>query len=213
MRKFLFIFVFIIAGLLVLPIAYDALAKNDKTDKIEKALKSVSDVNLEKTVNAVVNTTKKTIEKASNKVEEVYDEAKDFTKGNGVIDKKPNTAVSSILKKGETLLRENVSIVPSCGGHCVPFIQGAKIGFALNSSNLMVVTPAEFDDVYNENFYESNNLAIVKKNGKWGAYNCSTFEIDIPCIYDKLSPFRNGKTTAILNGETFIIDVNGNRIN
>ena len=103
-----------------------------------------------------------------------------------------------LLKEGESLLRDNVTIVPSFGGHCVAFIQEGKIGFALNSSNLMV--------------YRSNNLAIVKKNGKWGAYNCSTFEIDVPCIYDKLTPFRDGKSTAILNGETFTIDINGNRL-
>ena len=117
-----------------------------------------------------------------------------------------------LLKEGESLLRDNVTIVPSFGGHCVAFIQEGKIGFALNSSNLMVITPVQFDDVYNENFYRSNNLAIVKKNGKWGAYNCSTFEIDVPCIYDKLTPFRDGKSTAILNGETFTIDINGNRL-
>lgn len=117
-----------------------------------------------------------------------------------------------ILKGGESLLRDNVQIVPSCGGHCIAFIQNGKIGFALNSSNLMVVTPVEFDDAYNENFYESNDLAIVKKDGKWGAYNCSTFKVEVPCIYDKLTPFRNGKSTAILNGETFTIDTKGNRL-
>lgn len=125
----------------------------------------------------------------------------------------PSAAETAVLLKGgESLLRENVQIVPSCGGHCIAFIQNGKIGFALNSSNLMVITPVQFEDVYNEDFYESNNLAIVKKDGKWGAYNCSTFEIDVPCIYDKLTPFRDGKSTAILNGETFTIDTKGNRL-
>lgn len=57
--------------------------------------------------------------------------------------------------------------------------------------------------------YDSyNGFYIVCKNGLWGYVNDMGFET-IPCIYDKVSPFKNGHATVCQNGKWGIIDEYG----
>lgn len=56
------------------------------------------------------------------------------------------------------------------------------------------------------------NLAQVKRNGKYG-YIDSTGQEKIPCIYDKVDIFNNGKLKVKEREREFYIDTNGNEIN
>ena len=71
--------------------------------------------------------------------------------------------------------------------------------------------------MYNENFYQSNNMILVSLNGKWGAIDSSgetpySKQPIIPCKYDKMTSFRNGKSQVEKNGRTYIINTKGETI-
>ncbi len=56
---------------------------------------------------------------------------------------------------------------------------------------------------------------IVKKDGKWGALGTelgSLGDVMIPFLYDTMTPFKDGRARVSLNGESFYIDVDGNRL-
>jgi hypothetical protein len=118
----------------------------------------------------------------------------------------------------KSILKDGVKIIPSEGGRLVAFIQNDKIGFVLNSSDYIIMIEPKFDDIYNENFLDSNEMAIVSLDGKFGAVNTSLKtnlknEPSIPCIYDSMTPFRNGKSKVTRNGLTFYINTRGEIIN
>lgn len=117
----------------------------------------------------------------------------------------------------ETILREGVSIVPHEGGPVIIYEENGKYGVAINRSDALVMYRPQFENVYNEDFYYSGCMVLLKKNGKWGAMNLDDtpgrkLTITVPFIYDRLTPFRNGKSTATFNGETFTIDKFGKRL-
>lgn len=57
-------------------------------------------------------------------------------------------------------------------------------------------------------------MILVSKDGKWGAIPKWLDErcAEISCTYDKMSPFNNGISEVVLNGETFTINMKGERI-
>ena len=58
----------------------------------------------------------------------------------------------------------------------------------------------------------SVGLALVRLNGWWGYVDKTGKEV-IPFIYDDARYFnKDGKAKVKLNGETFFIDVKGNRV-
>ena len=118
----------------------------------------------------------------------------------------------------KSILKDGITILPSEGGRLIAFVQNNKIGFVLNSSDYIIMIEPMFDDIYNENFLVSNDMAIVSQNGKWGAVNTSLRtdlkkEPSIPCIYDTMTPFRNGKSKVTKSGKTFYINTKGEIIN
>ncbi|WP_369906425.1 WG repeat-containing protein [Bacteroides sp. AF39-11AC] len=57
----------------------------------------------------------------------------------------------------------------------------------------------------------SVELALVRQNGWWGYVDKTGKEV-IPFVYEDARYFnKNGKAKVKLNGETFFIDVKGNR--
>lgn len=57
----------------------------------------------------------------------------------------------------------------------------------------------------------SVGLALVRQNGWWGYVDKTGKEV-IPFVYEDARYFnKNGKAKVKLNGETFFIDVKGNR--
>ena len=126
---------------------------------------------------------------------------------------------SGIIQKGSSILREGLEVIPPEGGRVVLFKMGGKIGVAFNRSDLFVLYEPQFEDAYNENFNKSGGMIILKRDGKWGALNTNdsrpgtgVADVSVPFIYDRLTPFRNGKSTATLNGKTFTIDTFGKRL-
>ena len=120
--------------------------------------------------------------------------------------------------QSRSILKDGIEIIPSEGGKLIAFIENNKIGFVLNRSDYVVMIEPKFDDLYNENFYLSDYMAIVAINGKWGAVNTSLStdvkkEPSIPCIYDSMTPFRNGKSRVSRNGKTFYINTKGEIVN
>ncbi|WP_294605764.1 WG repeat-containing protein [uncultured Bacteroides sp.] len=56
-------------------------------------------------------------------------------------------------------------------------------------------------------------LVPTEENGKWGFLDAATSEKVIPFIYDDARYFnKDGKAKVKLNGETFFIDMEGNRV-
>ena len=96
----------------------------------------------------------------------------------------------------------------------IGFVYNWKIGFISNSSDCYILIEPKFDDMYNENFYQSNNMILVSLNGKWGAVDSSgetpySKQPIIPCEYSKMTPFRNGKSQVVKNGRTYTINTKG----
>lgn len=125
-------------------------------------------------------------------------------------------AGAQTLKKGESILKDGIAIIPSEGGYLIGFrdYNADKIGFVLSRSDLPVFQEAIYEDFYNENFWKTKRI-IVKKDGKWGALNTepgSMGDVMIPFIYDTMTPFQNDRARVSLNGEVFYIDVDGNRL-
>lgn len=92
-----------------------------------------------------------------------------------------------------------------------------KLVFALNSSELEVIIEPKFDDLYMEDWDESDRMILVAINGKWGAVDCSlNTPIDkqpiIPCVYESMTPFRNGVSKVLKNGRSYFIDKHGNEV-
>lgn len=120
------------------------------------------------------------------------------------------------LRRGDTILKDSVYVVPSEGGYYVGFrdLRVDKIGFVFNSSDYPVVVEPIYEDFYNENFWVSKRI-IVKKDGKWGALGAELGQLGdvlVPFIYDKMTPFKDGKSWVTLNGESFYIDGFGKRL-
>lgn len=120
------------------------------------------------------------------------------------------------LRKGDTILKDGVYVVPSEGGYYIGFIDLSvnKIGFVLNRSDYPVIVEPIYDDFYNQNFWISKRI-IVKKDGKWGALGAefeNLGDVLVPFIYDKMTPFKDGKSWVTLNGESFYIDGFGKRL-
>ena len=56
-------------------------------------------------------------------------------------------------------------------------------------------------------------LVPTEYNGKWGFIDAVTGKEVVPFIYDDARYFnKDGKAKVKLNGETFFIDVKGNRV-
>lgn len=125
---------------------------------------------------------------------------------------------SGIIQKGSSILREGLEVIPPEGGQVVLFQMGGKIGVAFNRSDLFVLYEPQFEDAYNEDFSKSNGMVLLKRDGKWGALNTTArpgagiADVTVPFVFDKLTPFRNGRSTATLNGKTFTIDTFGKRL-
>ena len=120
----------------------------------------------------------------------------------------------TFMSSAQSILKEGYKLIPSKGGNMIGFVYNGKIGFISNSSDCYILIEPKFDDLYNENFYLSDYMAIVAINGKWGAVNTSLStdvkkEPSIPCIYDSMTPFRNGKSRVPKNGKTFYINTKG----
>lgn len=93
--------------------------------------------------------------------------------------------------------------------------ESQKIGIYSYVCNYVIV-PAQFDDAFVENFNNSDGIVILSLNGKWGALSfdsTGSYEIRVPFQYQSLTPFRNGKTTALtFENEPIVLDANGRRI-
>ena len=120
------------------------------------------------------------------------------------------------LKRGDSILKDDISIIPSEGGYLIGFRDHTvdKVGFVYSRSDLPVFIEPVYDTFYNENFWETDRI-IVKKDGKWGAISCVLGElgdIKVPFIYDFMKPFKGGKSLVSLDGESFYIDIDGVRL-
>jgi hypothetical protein len=76
----------------------------------------------------------------------------------------------------------------------------------MNSYGKLIV-PAAYDSINNY----SNGLAAVYRNGKYGFINWKGKEA-IPALYDAAKPFDGYTAEVTLQGETFLIDSSGNRV-
>lgn len=123
---------------------------------------------------------------------------------------------SQVARTKESVLKEGITIMPSEGGYLIGFrdLTVNKVGFVLNRNDLPVYVEPIYDTFYNENFWKTDRI-IVKKDGKWGAISCVLGElgdIKVPFIYDFMKPFKDGKALVTLNGKSFYIDTDGNRL-
>ena len=82
-----------------------------------------------------------------------------------------------------------------------------RYGLADNKGNVLI--EPKYTNVQSFSFH--NGLWIVKSDGKWGAVDRNG-NVFIPFIYDKISPFYEDTFEAELNGETFYINKDGERI-
>lgn len=121
-------------------------------------------------------------------------------------------------KRGESIIKDEYSIIPSEGGTVIGFVRlsDGKIGFVKNTSSYNVYIEPTYDDMYNEDFSVSKRV-LVERNGKWGALGTirgedAYIKETVPCIYDRLTQFKNGRSRATLNGKSFWIDLYGKRI-
>lgn len=121
------------------------------------------------------------------------------------------------ISYSQSLLKDGIRFIPHSGGLFIGFEQNNKIGFALNSSELEVIIEPKFDDIYVEDWDESDRMILVAINGKWGAVDCSlntsiNKQPIIPCIYESMTPFRNGISKVLKNGRSYFIDKHGNEV-
>ena len=199
-----------------------ALPSSDESNTeqiIEKAQKKITEATKE-----ISKDSEKATKKIAKSVENAVDEAKsEYDKW---IEEKSKAETeefkhhkSGILRKGSSILREGLEVIPPEGGQVVLFRMGGKIGVAFNRSDLFVLYEPQFEDAYNEDFSKSNGMVLLKRDGKWGALNTTArpgagiADVTVPFVFDRLTPFRNGKSTATLNGKTFVIDTMGKKIN
>ena len=118
-----------------------------------------------------------------------------------------NNIVDSI---GETILKDGHHIISGNAGQYIAFEYKGKIGFAQNSSDAYISFYPQYDKINLEDKY----VILVSKDGKWGTIpkwldeRCD----EIPCIYDKVAPFNNGMSEVVLKGDTFTINMKGERI-
>lgn len=122
---------------------------------------------------------------------------------------------------GRTLFTiPSLMFIPPAGCGMIVFYdcETELFGFLLNSSDLQIMIEAEFEDVYNDVARECDYMFPVKKNGKWGYVDTNLSrsllleQPVIPCIYDRVEPFRNGKGRVTKGGETFYVNVAGEKI-
>ncbi len=84
--------------------------------------------------------------------------------------------------------------------------QDSKWGYIDQAGNMKIIL--KYDDA--ESFYDG--LAIVKSDNKWGFIDKQD-NVVIPIIFDAAYCFSNdGKAKVMLEGETFFINLQGNRI-
>lgn len=67
------------------------------------------------------------------------------------------------------------------------------------------IIPCEFD---NDLLYFENNLALIKKDGKFGYIDVNA-DIIIPIIYDEAEDFSNGKAKVKRDDTWLLIDKTG----
>ena len=128
-------------------------------------------------------------------------------------------AISSFAQTiGQSILKDGITIIPPSGQTLIAFNYGGKYGFIFNDSSAEVVIEPKFDDIYVEDWNLSNKMILVKKDGKWGAINSDrgsaiwSKQPVVKCIYDKMEPYRNGKSKVTQGNKTFFIDTMGHRI-
>lgn len=127
------------------------------------------------------------------------------------------TFLLSLCINAQSILKEGYQLIPTYGGNLIGFKYNGKIGFISNSSDCFIMIDPQFDDIYVENYNLSDNMILVSINGKWGAIDGSfetplSLQPIIPCKYDKIEPFRNGKAKVILKGKTFYINKKGEKL-
>lgn len=83
-----------------------------------------------------------------------------------------------------------------------------KVGYVDNNNR--VVVPLVYDELIHL-AYEKEPTVYAKQNGKVGIISMDN-KIIIPFIYDEIDNYDNGQATVTLNGETFDINAQGNRI-
>ena len=232
MRKFLFLLV-ICGAFFALPytgLSLDSVKESISEtlptdskpihDKAQKAIKKVSkDVSEEvkKTAEKVSNTADETIEYKSQSFDNAEErELRELCRQQT---EECTKYSSGLIEKGASILKDGIFIIPQ-GQRVVLFTIDNKIGVAFNRSDLIVHYEPQFESAYNDYYEYSKGMVLLKKNGKWGALNTNLEEIHggvadvtVPFIYDRLTPFRDGKSTATLNGKTFVIDRMGRKIN
>lgn len=81
-----------------------------------------------------------------------------------------------------------------------------KWGYVDTSRGVEIV-PCDYDELW----ALVDGMIPIRKSDKWGYLNDRGEEV-IPCIYDKVQPFKNKFAKVCLNGEWFLIDKNGNKV-
>ena len=120
------------------------------------------------------------------------------------------------------IVAEGVRVIPPCSNcRVTPFEYEGKIGFALNSSDLIVVVDPIYDDMYNDYQSLCDGMFSVETNGKWGAIDTKDeyFPVRgfIPCVYDTMGLWRKNKDGVLCSkvtkdGKAFYINRKGERI-
>ncbi|MBC9913486.1 WG repeat-containing protein [Chitinophaga varians] len=72
-----------------------------------------------------------------------------------------------------------------------------------------VIVPAEYDTI--GEFFMTEALAVVSKQGKWGYMNRRGVEV-VPCVYDRADDFEYAYGTVTLDGKFGVVDQNGQTI-
>jgi hypothetical protein len=133
-----------------------------------------------------------------------YDYAESFSEGLAYVEKDNK---SGFIDKTGAL------VIPLIYDHAGTFKEGLawvkngeKFGF-INQKGEIVI-PIEFNSC-GSRFNEG--LIWLNKGGKWG-YMDKSGQTIIPFLYDDAVGFKDGKAAVKLNGETFLIDTKGVRI-
>ena len=122
-------------------------------------------------------------------------------------------AVAPTYNHGQSILNDRIRVfaIPAEMRY-IPFKDEyvGRYGFVRNISNLGVIVPPTYEDIYNSTYM----LVPVKKNGKWGVIdigaryvNYSLCEPIIPCRYSKIKIKTNN--IAICDGVEIDISKQG----
>ena len=76
------------------------------------------------------------------------------------------------IKKGDSILKDDISIIPSEGGYLIGFRDWnvGKVGFVFNSSDLPVFVEPVYDTFYNENFWKTDRIIVPEMNLSFETY-------------------------------------------